>query len=544
LGARGGVVLMELREYQKKIVLDVISHLRNNQRCCVSLATGGGKTVVFSKLVDLIVGKTMICVHREELVYQTSATLKKDHDLLLPKIKTVFKNTCVAMVQTLHNRIKKGLVNLDDYDTLIIDECHRGEFMKILDGFKGKVIGFTATPNYDKTNYFYKCLTCGYESQKNEECCNVKTKKYKEKVPLSKYYHTLINGVDIPELIKQGFLVQDDVFDFNVDTSMLVYNEFTQDYTDESISLVFGSPEAIRNTVDVYKELCLGKKTIIFNPNTLVNKRLYKSMVSEGLPVKMYDSVNSDENRAELVNWFKNTEGATLLNVQVFTTGFDCTDVEAIFLNKKTQSLNLFLQMVGRGGRITDKILKTSFRVVDMGNNCKDFGHWSSPRSWNDYFYKSEVKPCGTPKPAAIIVCHNCEAINAANSLTCSECGIERIYKGGVTGRPTRNGKPTIPTPGQIIEFCKKNNYDTLIARKIVYSLISDMFVNTNFDVFLEKRRTGELYRRCLTFVKRYYFTINRSDLPGNKVRRLSSFTNECIKQIEKGYEIRRKFTS
>ena len=149
---------MELRQYQKDIINKVSEHLYDNERCCVSLATGGGKTVVFSSLVSRLFWRVLICVHREELVHQTSATLEREHDLLIPKTKSVSKDVCVAMVQTLSNRIKKGEIDVNSYDFLIIDECHRGEFMKILNTFKGKVVGFTATPNYEKNRTFFKCL--------------------------------------------------------------------------------------------------------------------------------------------------------------------------------------------------------------------------------------------------------------------------------------------------------------------------------------------------------------------------------------------------
>jgi superfamily II DNA or RNA helicase len=433
---------MELRRYQKEVINKVSEHLYYNERCCVSLATGGGKTVIFSNLVNRLFGRVLICVHREELVHQTSATLEREHDLLLPKVKEVSKDVCVAMVQTLSNRIKKGSIDLNSYDFMIVDECHRGEFMKILNQFKGKVVGFTATPNFEKNRTFFKCLSCGSEHDSIGKCCNRKLKKYRENIPLAKYYHTLIEGVDINELIEQGYLVPDDNFILKNDTSQLVYNPAIGDYTEESISLVFGSDEAIQNTIKTYKELCRGKKTILFNANTLVNKRLYEAMSRKGLNVKMYDCNNSEENRTDLVDWFKNTPDAILLNVQVFTTGFDCTDVEVVFLNKKTKSINLYLQMIGRGGRITDKIFKPSFMVIDMGNNNEDFGKWSDKRNWEEYFYKCEQKAVGTANPASIRTCHSCESIVASNSLICEVCGEERIYnQGGVLGLPTRDGK-------------------------------------------------------------------------------------------------------
>jgi superfamily II DNA or RNA helicase len=526
-----------LRDYQAKIRDEVINHLKNDNRCCVSLATGGGKTIVFSEIVSSLNGRTLICVHREELVHQTSNTLMKDHDLLLPKVKDVSKDVCVAMVQTLHNRIKKGLIDVNSYDNIIIDECHRGEFMKILNDFKGKVIGFTATPNYEKTRYFYKCLKCGNESDTSGVCCKVKLKKFKQNVPLSQYYHTLIHGIEISELIDQGYLVKDDNFILDVDTSYLRYDEARGEYTEESISLVFGSDEAIQNTVNTYKELAQGKKTIVFNPNTLVNKRLYQAMIKQGINAKMYDSKNSEENRTDLVEWFKNTPNAVLLNVHVFTTGFDCTDVEVVFLNKKTKSINLFLQMVGRGGRITDKIFKPSFMVIDMGNNISDLGEWSKKRNWNSYFYYTEIKPVGPATPANVRDCHNCEEIIPANSIICPECGAEKQYtKGGVTGLPVRNGKPIIPNPFKIIEYCERNKLTCLDARKIIYKYVSQMFENIDVSVYRKHKVSGNLFESTKKFILPYYFAIQKSKLEGNKVRTLNSFTNETIKEIERRY--------
>jgi superfamily II DNA or RNA helicase len=529
--------MIVLRDYQQEVVNKVIQHLKDNQRCCVSLATGGGKTVIFSEIVNLLHGRTLVCVHREELVHQTSSTFKKEHDLLIPKVKHLSKDICVAMVQTLDNRIKKELVDVNSFDNIIVDEAHRGEFMKILNGFNGKVIGLTATPNYEKSRRFYKCLKCGKEEEKSGKCCKRKLKKYRENVPLAEYYHTLIEGIGINELIEKGFLVQDENFVLPVDTSRLVFNEATKQYTEESIGLVFGSDDAIQNTLKTYQQLAANKKTMIFNPNTLVNKKLYEAMLKRGLNVKMYDSNNKNENRKELIQWFKDTPDAVLLNVQVFTTGFDCTDVECIFLNKKTKSLNLFLQMVGRGGRITENIFKPKFRVIDMGNNNEDFGKWSDKREWNGMFYDKETKEVGAAQPAAVRTCHECESIVAANSLKCEVCGVERAFlTGGITGLPQRQDKPQKPNIEKILDYCLRSKLDCLSARKIVYNAIAEMFEYTPYEVFNSSKATGELFYKTKEFIKPYYFAIQKSNLEGNRSRTIKQFTNQTIKHIERRY--------
>jgi superfamily II DNA or RNA helicase len=531
--------MFELRDYQINIIKRIISELNLRKRCAVSLATGAGKTVIFSSLVNKLSGKILICVHREELVHQTSKTLEKPHDLIIPKTGIPQHDIVVAMVETLNNRIKKDLIDVNDYDYIIVDECHRGEFMKILDRFDNKVIGFTATPNYEKIRYFWACKECGDEYHKAGHCCGEKLQKYKKTVPLSEYYDYLIEGIQINELIEKDYLVKDEQFVLDIDTKRLVFDERKQDYTEESISLVFGSPEAIKNTINNYFEHCKGLKTIIFNPNTLVNQRLYDAMISQGINCKMYDSKNKNIDRKELVEWFRNTADAVLLNVQVFTTGFDVTDVQCIFLNKKTKSINLYLQMVGRGGRITDKIFKPSFKVIDMGNNDEDFGAWSLNRNWKKYFYKKEIKAVGPAQPAAVRDCHKCEAVIAANTLICPVCGAEREYKGGVKGLAYRNGKPQIPSPDKIIEYCERNNLTTLHARKIVYNYVSLMFEKVSAKTLKRTLENGELFAKTHRFIMPYYFAIQRSKLEGNRNRTIETFTNKTIDAIIRGYNTR-----
>jgi hypothetical protein len=53
-----------------------------------------------------------------------------------------------------------------------------------------------------------------------------------------------------------------------------------------------------------------------------------------------------------------------MINVGVFTEGFDCPDIRSIFMARPTASENLYLQMIGRGTRITDT--KDGFYVVDF----------------------------------------------------------------------------------------------------------------------------------------------------------------------------------
>src|SRR5690606_14153391 len=99
-----------------------------------------------------------------------------------------------------------------------------------------------------------------------------------------------------------------------------------------------------------------------------------------------------------------------LCNVNVFTTGFDSKQVQAIILNRATTSLALFLQMCGRGARSTDKIYKDSFIVIDGGSNIERHDPWSSPsRDWYKIFHEGIGKDKAKKEsPLSVQECKDC----------------------------------------------------------------------------------------------------------------------------------------
>src|SRR5699024_11495508 len=78
-------------------------------------------------------------------------------------------------------------------------------------------------------------------------------------------------------------------------------------------------------------------------------------------------TIKSKKERDKIIEDFKKDKHGIMCNVGVLTTGFDCPSIDTVILNRSTQSLILYLQMIGRGARISTG--KKDFKVLDLGRS-------------------------------------------------------------------------------------------------------------------------------------------------------------------------------
>jgi superfamily II DNA or RNA helicase len=69
---------MQLRPYQEQVITDIYQAWKDGaQNVVAQLATGAGKTVIFSHIIAKNTGHAIAIVHRVELVSQISLTLAR-----------------------------------------------------------------------------------------------------------------------------------------------------------------------------------------------------------------------------------------------------------------------------------------------------------------------------------------------------------------------------------------------------------------------------------------------------------------------------------
>lgn len=352
------------------------------------LPTGAGKTVVFSEMVRAASLKgtvTFVLTDRTELFKQTIAALGRMGvavEEIRPGRSVIYPNATIylAMVETLKRRKDFHVTP----SLIIADEAHKGNFTGILDRYPdAKVIGATATP--DGKHFF-------------------------------KYYTNIVQNIDIPDLVEQGYLAPCKAFQMQDDFSDLEVK--AGEYTDHSLMDHFDKPKLYSGVVEEWLRHTPGTKTICFNVNIEHTKKMNQSFRDAGITAEYVTSHTPKQERDQILAAFKLGAFHVLNNCGILTTGYDEPSIETVIMNRATRSLPLFLQCAGRGSRIFPG--KTHFTLLDFGMNHDRHGMWSEAREWK--IKKPRDKSAGV---APVKTCGNeeCGCMVSASSRECSFCG-------------------------------------------------------------------------------------------------------------------------
>jgi len=379
---------MTLRPYQERFINNIAARLATTKRVVAQLATGGGKTVCFAAICDRFCKRNstdiLILVHREELLHQASKAISLPTQPVVAGMRSIpTARVYVAMVETAYKRLHQ----FTNIGLVIVDECHIGNFTKVIEHFSSQyIIGFTATPlAARKTN------------------------------PLRNYFDDIICGIDIPELIEQGFLCPELTYSAAQIVDRAKLKMKAGDFDQAQMAAAYKAPKYIDTTVNAYKAHSLGRKTIIFNCNVEHSQAVNAAFCAAGFNSRHLDADSPD--RAATLEWFANTPDAILNNIGIATTGFDQPDIETVIVNKATASMPLWLQMCGRGAR--PHAVKLAFTIIDLGGNCMTHGLWSSPRNWSNIFHNPKKPGEGV---APVKECPDCGALLHTAVRLC-DCG-------------------------------------------------------------------------------------------------------------------------
>lgn len=389
--------MIQLYDYQNEYVQALRDSIKKgNKRLVLCAPTGGGKTVLFSYMVSEHLkrgGNAIVFSHRSELLTQAGGTFEK-FGLVAEYIDANSKPNMhaklhVAMVETFSRRMNDYELFLAQKTLVIFDEAHLQNFTKIMDFIPKStiVIGATATPH----------------------------RKPKE-VQMSKFYQDLIHLADTQDLIDKGKLNPAKSYGVLIDLKGIKSKG-----TDYETAEYYRKNEIYKGVVKNYLRLAKDTKTILFASNVESSKEVFMEFLLNDIPAKHIDGTMSKTDRKLIFDWFDKTPNAVLCNCGIATAGFDQHDIQTVILYRATVSLPLFLQMCGRGSRLSPQTKKDHFKILDFGNNIQRLGFWEGRREWQLEYKTKSKKEQAQP----IKECPECSAILVASIRECTYCGYQ-----------------------------------------------------------------------------------------------------------------------
>lgn len=372
----------ELRQHQIEAKTKIFNAWSKYDSVMLQMPTGTGKTYLFTSLINDILHtykqvhkeiKILVVAHRTELLDQISATLTKfgiPHGFIQgTREQFLWRRVQVGSIMSLLTDKNYSNVCRQRFDYIIVDEAHHSladTYRKLFNLFpKAKKLGVTATPWRLNHETFLSL------------------------------YQYLITSPQISWFISNGLLADFDYVSIKPDSEMqrLVNNSevaSTGDFLNTDLEHTFNNQRIRSKLYESYLQFANGRKGIIYAINKRHAANIAELYCNHGVKAAAIDCDTPKEERQNLISAFKNGNITVLINVDIFTEGFDCPDVNFIQLARPTRSLALYLQQVGRGLRIVKGKDKTI--ILDNVGLYNYFGLPDANRKWQYHFYGKDDK--------------------------------------------------------------------------------------------------------------------------------------------------------
>ena len=364
-----------LRPYQAELKHDVYNLWDKIDSVMLQMPTGTGKTIVFTSIVRDIrrwclghspASKVLIIAHRKELITQASAKLGGlTHGIIQSgKPMNLERPVQVASIQTFMSRRHYDQMRHERFDFIIIDESHHcmaPGYQKLWAMFpNSKKLGVTATP--------WRMNHSGFTSLFGD-------------IVLSKSIEWFVNN---------GYLSNYDYISIRRDSEVQrTINSIDRygadgDYLDAELSEKFDKDKIRAGLYKSYAKFAQGKKGIVYALDRQHAANIQALYATHGVAICLIDGLTPSADRQQMIDDFKCGKIQVIVNVNIFSEGFDCPDIEFVQLARPTKSLSLFLQQVGRGLRISNN--KARSVILDNVGLYNRFGTPMSNRYWRYHF--------------------------------------------------------------------------------------------------------------------------------------------------------------
>ena len=357
---------IKLFDYQEDMKERIEKALRLHRSVMAQMPTGTGKTYLLTAVIDSFVSnnpmeKVWIVAHRRELVSQIDDTVRKFHSYSASNTSTLLSSVKAMSIQWLMRHYDEIE---EEPGMIVIDEAHHAlakTYKGMWDRFpKAKFLGLTATP------------------------CRLNGKGFTD------LFDVLVQSWGVPEFISKGRLATYDFVSIKSDgvTQRLIDSLQKRgadgDYQNKEMDMLLNKKPSIERLYRSLEEFGKDRKGIVYAINISHAQKITKLYQEHGVKAIAIDSKTPAAERQQDIEAFKKGDIQVLVNVDIFSEGFDCPDVEFVQLARPTLSLAKYLQMVGRGLRVAKG--KKNCVIIDNVGLYRVFGLPSQVWNWNAMF--------------------------------------------------------------------------------------------------------------------------------------------------------------
>ena len=393
-----------LRPYQQDAVDRIRASYRSGKRAPLFvLPCGGGKSIILSYIADGVAARNkrvVVQCHRAELVGQLSAALDKvgrAHGIIAAGIKeTLSDSVQIASVDTLVRRVASNPARYR-FDLAITDEAHhlvRGnKWGKVIDAYpNARLLGVTASPE--------RLSGEGLGAHAHGYCDD------------------LIVGPSVRELTECGALVPIRVFAPPLADLSAVHVR-AGEYDPKESAALLDTKSIVGDAISHYRRICNGQRAIVFAVNIAHSRHVAEQFTASGIPARHVDCETPAGERAQAMADFRAGRVLVLCNQNLFTEGVDVPGAVAVIMLRKTKSLTMFVQMVGRASRPAPG--KTVGYLIDHCANVLEHDMPDADRTWSLDGRKRGTKSDGE-RIQRMKLCGKCFAMSPIHLTACEQC--------------------------------------------------------------------------------------------------------------------------
>lgn len=411
---------MNLYPYQQKLLEDIYAAWDSGARNIMPvLPTGGGKTVIFSRILRDHNGVSCAIAHRQELLSQISLSLAENgvyHRICSQQsvIREIVKQhvieykqsfydpsaaVVVAGVDTLKNRQKEKWIK--QVTLWVCDEGHH-----LLEKNKwGKVIAF-----------FPHARGAAFTAHPERA----------DGSGLGRAYDGLIDklvvGPSGRDLIDQGYLSDYIIHTppMNFHPEDIPISSATGDFNKPKLVAAMREAHIVGSVVDCYLKFAPGLLGVTFATDVEEAQTFTDKFNAAGVPAALITAKTPIKERMDLLRNFRAGRLKQLVNVDIFGEGFDLPALSVVSFARPTASRNLYCQQFGRALRKLKG--KSHAIIIDHVGNFARHRFPDTPRAWT--LERRERRSRGETEGNPIKMCTNPECFRPyeAHLTHCPYC--------------------------------------------------------------------------------------------------------------------------